>query len=142
MSTKIFRFITKKTKLATCYFLFCLFPFRVPGEIAMQLAKLLMLTFFFTVLLGFFRTLALKWEKGLRYGIMESIHLIRKNIQDSETTTHDLAQLCSFLQLVIWPHEAMVNPARATWCTDMLIPQPWRINIVKIIDIVFIRHLK
>ena len=86
---------------------------------------------FFTVWLGCFRSLALKWDKGLRYGIMESIYLISKNIQDSENTTHDLAQLCSFLQFVIWPHEAMANPARVTLCTDILISQPWLINIGK-----------
>ena len=62
---------------------------------------------------------------------MESVYLPRKNIQDSENTTHDLTQLYSFLQFVIWPHEVMVNPARAPRCTDILISQPWRIDIGK-----------
>ena len=86
---------------------------------------------FLTVWLGIFRTSALKWREAPRCGSMESVYLPRKNIQDSENTTHDLTQLCSFLQFVIWPHEAMVNPAKATSCTDILISQPWRIDIWK-----------
>ena len=100
---------------------------------------------FLTVWLGIFSTSALKWRETPRCGSMESVYIPRKNIQDSENTTHDLAQLSSFLQFVIWPHEAMANPARATWCTDMLISQPWQINIGKsqlILYLDIINHIR
>ena len=86
---------------------------------------------FLTVWLGIFRTSALKWREAPRCGSMESVYLPRKNIQDSENTTHDLTQLYSFLQFVIWPHEVMVNPARAPRCTAIFISKPWRIDIGK-----------